>query len=240
MRVLPPDRDLHVIVHCDGASRGNPGPAGIGVQITDDDGTVLAEIARGLGVATNNQAEYTAVIEGLKRALELGATRVTVRSDSRLLVEQLSGRFRVKNPTLQRLHKEARDVRAPRAGRLRVPRGEHRADRRRTGVDAWLAAGVIRRPPPSLPLWGAGGTVTDPRAGSRSGRAARRKAKHEQAVGGVLQGSWSGSARRSRGDRNEAGGQPLDAVEPPRPRRRTTGGQGVKTDLSAGRSRRPR
>ena len=134
-----------MIVHCDGASRGNPGPAGIGVQITDDDGAVLAEIARGLGIATNNQAEYTAVLEGLRRALELGATRVTVRSDSRLLVEQLSGRFRVKNPTLQRLHTEVRDV----AARLERVRYEHVPRERNTeadrlaneGVDAWLATG---------------------------------------------------------------------------------------------------
>jgi probable phosphoglycerate mutase len=117
------------------------------VQITDDDGGVLAEIARGLGVATNNQAEYTAVLEGLKRALELGATEVTVRSDSRLLVEQLSGRFRVKNPTLQRLHAEVREV----AGSIGLVRYEHVPRERNTeadrlaneGVDAWLAAGGV-------------------------------------------------------------------------------------------------
>ncbi|HSD49515.1 MAG TPA: ribonuclease HI family protein [Actinomycetota bacterium] len=148
-----------MIVHCDGASRGNPGPAGIGVQITDDDGTVLAEIARGLGIATNNQAEYTAALEGLKRALELGATRVTVRSDSRLLVEQLSGRFRVKNPTLQRLHKQVRDV-AARFERVRyehVPRERNtEADRlANEGVDAWLAAGGVDVSPGhhAVPLW---------------------------------------------------------------------------------------
>src|SRR3972149_6076538 len=66
VRVLPSDRGLRVIVATDGASRGNPGPAGIGVQITDDDGTVVAEIALGLGGATNNQAEYTQVLEGPK------------------------------------------------------------------------------------------------------------------------------------------------------------------------------
>lgn len=148
-----------MIVACDGASRGNPGPAGIGVQITDDDGTVVAEIARGLGVATNNQAEYTAVIEGLKRALELGATRVTLRSDSRLLVEQLSGRFRVKNPTLQRLHKEVRDV----AARFERVEYEHVRRERNTeadrlaneGVDAWLANGGEDVAPGAraVPLW---------------------------------------------------------------------------------------
>lgn len=148
-----------MIVACDGASRGNPGPAGIGVQITDDDGTVVAEIARGLGVATNNQAEYTAVIEGLRRALELGATRVTLRSDSRLLVEQLSGRFRVKNPTLQRLHKEVRDVAArfERVEYEHVPRERNtEADRlANEGVDAWLATGGAAGPVSAgaVPLW---------------------------------------------------------------------------------------
>ena len=62
-----------MIVACDGASRGNPGPAGAGAQITDPDGVVLAEVAEGLGEATNNVAEYTAVIRGLERAHELGA-----------------------------------------------------------------------------------------------------------------------------------------------------------------------
>lgn len=158
MRVLPPDRRLRVIVHCDGAARGNPGPAGIGVQITDGHGTVLAEIARGLGIATNNQAEYTAAIEGLKRARELGAAEVTLRSDSHLMVEQLSGRYRVKNPTLQRLHKEARDAAAP-FDRVRfehVPRERNKeADRlANQGVDAWLAAGGgVTSPSPHPRLW---------------------------------------------------------------------------------------
>ncbi len=145
MRVLPPDRGLRVIVHCDGAARGNPGPAGIGVQITDGHGTVLAEIAQGIGVATNNQAEYTAAIEGLRRAAALGATELTLRSDSRLLIEQLAGRYRVKNPTLQRLHRDARAA-ASAFRRVRfehVPRERNReADRlANEGVDAWLASG---------------------------------------------------------------------------------------------------
>lgn len=93
---------------CDGAARGNPGPAGIGVVVTDADGRVVAEVAEGIGPATNNVAEYRAVIEGLRVAGEHGATSVLLRSDSRLLVEQLAGRFRVKHPTLQRLHEEAR------------------------------------------------------------------------------------------------------------------------------------
>jgi ribonuclease HI len=133
-----------VIIACDGASRGNPGPAGIGVQITDPDGVVLAEIAEGIGVATNNVAEYTAAIRGLERGRDLGAREVLLRSDSRLLIEQLAGRFKVKNPTLQVLHREVRAL-VPAFDRVDY---EHvrrelntEADRlANEGVDAWLLA----------------------------------------------------------------------------------------------------
>ena len=104
------DPDLRVIVHSDGAARGNPGPAGIGAVVTSPSGEVLAEVAEGIGVATNNVAEYRAAIEGLRAARDLGAHAVTLRADSRLLIEQLKGNFRVKNPTLQRLHQEARTL----------------------------------------------------------------------------------------------------------------------------------
>jgi len=100
-------------------------------------------IARGIGIATNNVAEYTAVLEGLQRARELGATDVLLRSDSKLLIEQLSGRFRVKNPTLQRLHTEVRTTaRAFSTIRYQhVPREMNKeADRMANrGVDEWLA-----------------------------------------------------------------------------------------------------
>jgi ribonuclease HI len=125
----------------------------------DDAGTVLAEIAEGIGVATNNVAEYTAVIRGLERARDLGAREVLVRSDSRLLVEQLSGRFKVKNPTLQRLHAEASSLGAGFA-RVRfehVPREENtEADRlANRGVDDWLAGegATWSSPAPSPRLW---------------------------------------------------------------------------------------
>ncbi len=148
-----------MIVACDGAARGNPGPAGIGVRITAPGGRVLAEIARGIGVATNNVAEYTALVEGLKRAAEIGATDVLVRSDSHLLVEQLSGRYRVKNPTLQRLHHDVRRL-ADGFRRIRyehVPRERNKeADRlANRGVDEWLANEGARWEPRGAPrLWG--------------------------------------------------------------------------------------
>lgn len=161
MRVLPPDRGLRLTVACDGAARGNPGPAGVGVQISDGRGRVVAEVADGIGIATNNVAEYTAVIRGLERAEELGANEVLVRSDSRLLVEQLAGRFKVKNPTLQRLHRRVREVAAgfERVRFEHVPRERNaEADRlANEGVDRWLAgqgASASRRPPPRAPrLW---------------------------------------------------------------------------------------
>jgi ribonuclease HI len=137
-----------VIVWSDGAARGNPGPAGAGALVTDADGAVLAEIAEGLGVATNNVAEYTAAILGLERAAELGATDVLLRSDSRLLIEQLAGRFKVKNAVLQQLHARAKAIAS---GFARI-RYEHVRRELNTaadalanaGVDAWLAAGGVR------------------------------------------------------------------------------------------------
>jgi ribonuclease HI len=132
-----------LIVACDGAARGNPGPAGIGVQVTTDAGDVVGEIARGIGEATNNVAEYTAVVEGLSLAQELGARSVTLRSDSLLLVSQLTGRYRVKAPHLQPLHHRVRRLAAgfDRISFEHVPReGNREADRlANEGVDLWLA-----------------------------------------------------------------------------------------------------
>lgn len=108
MRVLPADPGRSLTIAADGAARGNPGPAGIGVVVTDEAGRTVATLARGIGRATNNQAEYRAVIEGLRIAARRGARRVAVRSDSRLIVEQLAGRYKVRDPVLRRLHGEAR------------------------------------------------------------------------------------------------------------------------------------
>ena len=129
------------------------------MQITDEDGKVVAEIAEGIGVATNNVAEYTAAIRGLERARELGATRILLRSDSRLLIEQLAGRWKVKNATLQVLHHEARslikgfeEVRFEHVRRERNVQADALANR---GVDEWLAGDGAswERAPPSPRLW---------------------------------------------------------------------------------------
>jgi probable phosphoglycerate mutase len=121
-----------VIVEADGGSRGNPGPAGYGAVVLDAaTGDVLAERAGGLGVATNNVAEYRGLIAGLQAARELGATDVEVRMDSKLVVEQMSGRWRVKHPAMQPLAAEAAAL-VRRLGKVRfgwVPRARNtRAD----------------------------------------------------------------------------------------------------------------
>jgi ribonuclease HI len=96
---------LRLLIHTDGAARGNPGPAGAGAILRDaDDGTVLAEIAEPLGHATNNVAEWTAVRLALEEALRLGATHVDLRMDSELVARQISGIYRVKHPDLKPFH----------------------------------------------------------------------------------------------------------------------------------------
>ena len=134
-----------VIVNCDGAARGNPGPAGAGAVVVDEDGAVLAEVAEGLGETTNNVAEYTAVIRGLEEAQRLGASEVLLRSDSQLLINQLTGRYRVKAPHLQPLHKRVRDLMRAftRVDLEHVPRERNTAadSLANLGVDRWLAEG---------------------------------------------------------------------------------------------------
>jgi len=113
-----------VWVCCDGASRGNPGPAGIGVVLATPEGREVLAWGASIGRATNNVAEYRAVIEGLKKARELNARRVRILSDSELLVRQLQGAYKVKSPGLKPLHEQVTEL-------LR-------------GFDQWHAARVTR------------------------------------------------------------------------------------------------
>jgi ribonuclease HI len=108
--VPPPLEPLEsVTVNIDGAARGNPGPAGAGVVIWRGN-KVFEEFCEYLGKATNNQAEYRALVLALRRARELGARKVAVRSDSELLVKQLLGEYRVKNPELKVLFQQVQDL----------------------------------------------------------------------------------------------------------------------------------
>lgn len=97
-----------VVIHIDGGSRGNPGPAAAGVVIRDAaDQSILYQAGLFLGKATNNVAEYSGLLEGLRKAKELGAKTVEIVSDSELMVRQMNGQYRVKNPGLQELFGQA-------------------------------------------------------------------------------------------------------------------------------------
>jgi ribonuclease HI len=98
-----------LVLHTDGASRGNPGEAGFGVHVSAG-GETVAELYGYLGHATNNVAEYQALLHGLRYALARGAREVRVYSDSELVVRQMEGRYRVKHPDLVPLHREARQL----------------------------------------------------------------------------------------------------------------------------------
>lgn len=102
--------DGWVTAHCDGGSRGNPGPAGYGAVIEDESGRVLARLNEFLGVQTNNFAEYSGLLAVLRWALEQGHPRLRVVSDSELMVNQMKGRYKVASPVLRPLFEEARGL----------------------------------------------------------------------------------------------------------------------------------
>lgn len=99
-----------MVLHTDGAARGNPGPAGIGVVIEMPTGNVMQRIARAIGQRTNNQAEYEAVIAGLRAARELNAQHVSLFLDSQLVARQLRGEYKVKDVALKALFETAREL----------------------------------------------------------------------------------------------------------------------------------
>jgi len=96
-----------LVINTDGTAVPNPGPAAIGATIKDERGNIVATISRAIGRATNNQAEYQAVIAALQKAISLGADRVVLRADSELVVRQLTGRYRVKKAVLKPLYQQA-------------------------------------------------------------------------------------------------------------------------------------
>jgi ribonuclease HI len=132
---------MKVVVHVDGGARGNPGPAAIGVVVSDGEGAVLDEVAETIGVATNNVAEYQALLKGVERAAALGADEIELVNDSELVARQLTGRYKVKHPAMKPLYEEAR-VALQSFGRWKirtVPRAQNaRAD---ALVNAALDAG---------------------------------------------------------------------------------------------------
>ena len=107
-RENPPER--YLVAHSDGGARGNPGPAGYGVVIKDESGRKVAALSEYLGHQTNNFAEYQGLIAALEYALEHGPKALKLISDSELLVRQIKGIYKVKNPTLQDLHGRAKEL----------------------------------------------------------------------------------------------------------------------------------
>jgi probable phosphoglycerate mutase len=144
---------VKVVIEADGGSRGNPGPAGYGAVVWNQDRTtVLAEAKQAIGRATNNVAEYRGLIAGLDDALNLGATEAAVYLDSKLLVEQMSGRWKVKHPDLIELHNQARS-RAARFARISyswIPRERNtHADRLANEAMDAAAEAVTETPEPA-------------------------------------------------------------------------------------------
>lgn len=116
-----------LVVNTDGASRGNPGPSGAGAYLTNPDGSVVGAHKKYLGHGTNNVAEYQAVILGLEAAAKAGATEVELRADSELVVRQLSGIYKIKDPTLGDLARiaKAKEKRFARVTYRHVPREQN-------------------------------------------------------------------------------------------------------------------
>ncbi|MBA2522389.1 MAG: ribonuclease HI family protein [Solirubrobacterales bacterium] len=101
---------MRLTVHVDGGARGNPGPAAIAAVLSDADGQVIDEASETIGRATNNVAEYRALIMGIERAQALGATELELVGDSELVVKQVRGEYRVKDAGLKPLHSAAQNA----------------------------------------------------------------------------------------------------------------------------------
>lgn len=146
------NRQVRVIVEADGGSRGNPGPAGYGAVVwSGDRSAVLAEGKEHIGLATNNIAEYRALIAGLTEAAAVGAGEVEVLMDSKLVVEQMSGRWKVRSPELAQLHRQAQGL-ASAFGRVTyrwIPREKNSYADRLANEAMDAAAGVTDRSRPA-------------------------------------------------------------------------------------------
>jgi ribonuclease HI len=103
---MSPDR-AKLVLHVDGGARGNPGPAAIGVVVSDPDGELVTTVAETIGESTNNVAEYRALLRGLELAAQHGAREVELINDSELIARQLTGAYKVKHPDMRELHGQA-------------------------------------------------------------------------------------------------------------------------------------
>jgi ribonuclease HI len=136
-----------ITAYIDGGARGNPGPAGYGVHVVDDQGNTVAEIYEGIGYATNNVAEYRGLLAALEWSLAHGHTRVHIKSDSLLRVQQVNGVYRIKNEGLLPLYRQARHLMA-KVGNVTLEhvRREHNKD-----ADRLSNLGMDQNLPPTTP-----------------------------------------------------------------------------------------
>ena len=118
---------MKAILYADGAARGNPGPAGSGAVLLDDDGHIIAEVTKFLGVTTNNVAEYNALIIGLEEAQRRGVDEIDIRMDSLLVVQQMRGLWKIKHPNMKPLAQRAGELLAsfPKRSIAHVPREDN-------------------------------------------------------------------------------------------------------------------
>lgn len=148
---MPTSPTRHCAIYTDGGARGNPGPAAAGGVIIDDNGAVVAEVSEYLGVATNNVAEYRALVVTLQRALAAGFNEADIYVDSELVVKQLSGEYKVKDAKIFPLHQRARRLlsRFSKYAIAHILRERNRrADKLVNAALDAHAAGAIGEPPP--------------------------------------------------------------------------------------------
>ncbi len=128
MPASSPSDKKALIIYCDGAARGNPGPAGAGVVIQDEQGRIIREVTQFLGHTTNNQAEYSALIVGLQTAEEMAPDEINIRLDSELVVKQIKGQYRVRSEDLKPFYDEVTKLlrRFKRYTITHVPREQNR------------------------------------------------------------------------------------------------------------------
>jgi probable phosphoglycerate mutase len=136
-----------ITAYIDGGARGNPGPAGYGVHVVDDHGNTVAEIYEGIGYATNNVAEYRGLLAALEWSIAHGHTRVHIKSDSLLLVQQINGVYRIKNEGLLPLYRQARHLMA-RVGTVTL---EHVRREQNKDADRLSNLGMDQNLPPERP-----------------------------------------------------------------------------------------
>lgn len=138
---------MQLVIHCDGASRGNPGEAAVGVVVRTPNGDVRGRLALRLGVMTNNQAEYHAVLSGMDLAAQLGATEIEFRLDSELIVQQLRGVWRIRDAMLRELAQRVVDAK-PKVATVRYVHVERSQNTQADRLANWALDHTVISDPP--------------------------------------------------------------------------------------------